>query len=101
MKIELRPVNEIIPYPGNPRRNDEAVDAVAASIREFGFRQPVVVDEAGVVLVGHSRLKAALKLGMTRVPVHVAAGPTPGQARAYRVALLMGPDLRYCDFIVR
>ena len=58
-----------------PRQNDAAVDAVAASIREFGFRQPIVVDADGVIIVGHTRYKAALKLGLETVPVHVARGP--------------------------
>src|SRR5215468_7665980 len=86
MKIELRKVSEIKPYPGNPRVNDAAVDAVAASIREFGFRQPIVVDTEDVIVVGHTRYKAALKLGLERVPVHVAKGLTPAQAKAYRLA---------------
>ena len=67
MKIELRPIDQITPYPGNPRNNDEAVDAVAASLKEFGIRQPVVVDAAGVIIVGHTRYKAALKLGLAQV----------------------------------
>ena len=75
MIVEMRPVDSIRPYPGNPRRNDPAVDAVARSLKEFGFRQPIVVDADGVVVVGHTRHKAALKLGLTEVPVHVAAGP--------------------------
>jgi DNA modification methylase len=86
MKIELRLLSEIKPYPNNPRRNDEAVDAVAASIREFGFRQPVVVDEGGTIIVGHTRWKAAQKLGLEQVPVHVAQGLSPEQIRAYRIA---------------
>ena len=86
MFVEMRSLTSIRPYPGNPRHNDAAVDAVAASIREFGFRQPLVVDEAGVIIVGHTRYKAALKLGMTEVPVHVAVGLTPAQAKAYRLA---------------
>ena len=86
MIVELRPTDSLRPYPGNPRRNDPAVDAVAKSLTEFGFRQPVVVDADGVVVVGHTRLKAALKLGLTEVPVHVAAGLTPAQTRAYRLA---------------
>jgi ParB-like chromosome segregation protein Spo0J len=61
------------PYENNPRLNDGAVDAVAASIREFGFRQPIVVDEQGVIIVGHTRYKAALKLGRQTVPLHVGA----------------------------
>jgi DNA modification methylase len=62
------------------------VDAVAASIQEFGFRQPIVVDEAGVIIVGHTRYKASLKLGLHEVPVHVAIGLSPAQAKAYRLA---------------
>src|SRR5918993_32958 len=86
MEVELRPVGSITPYEHNPRRNDAGVDAVAASIREFGFRQPVVVDEQDVIVVGHTRYKAALKLGLKEVPVHVAVGLTAEQARAYRIA---------------
>ena len=86
MNIELRPLADITPYEKNPRINDAAVDAVARSIEEFGFRQPIVVDEEGVVVVGHTRLKAAMRLGLERVPVHVATGLTPEQAKAYRIA---------------
>ena len=86
MKVQLRPITTIRPYDRNPRRNDQAVDAVAASIREFGFRQPIVVDEEGVIIVGHTRYKAALKLGLDKVPVHVATGLTPAQIKAYRLA---------------
>ena len=59
---------------------------MAASIREYGFRQPLVVDEEDVIIVGHTRYKAALKLGMSEVPVHVAVGLSPAQAKAYRLA---------------
>ncbi len=86
MKIEMRKLSEITPYENNPRHNEDAVEAVAASIREFGFRQPVVVDEQDVILVGHTRYKAAVKLGLEEVPVHVAAGLSPAQAKAYRIA---------------
>src|SRR5436190_9494915 len=86
MKVQLRPITTIRPYDRNPRRNDQAVAAVAASIREFGFRQPIVVDEQGVIIVGHTRYKAALKLGLEKVPVHVAVGLTPAQVKAYRLA---------------
>jgi len=84
--VELRKLDDIRPYERNPRLNDQAVDAVAASLAEFGFRQPIVVDEAGVIIVGHTRWKAAQKLGLARVPVHVATDLTPEQARAYRLA---------------
>lgn len=86
MLVEERPVGSIKPYENNPRVNDAGVDAVAASIKSFGFRQPIVVDEHDVIIVGHTRYKAALKLGMTTVPVHVARGLSPEQARAYRIA---------------
>jgi len=86
MKIEQWDIDRIKPYDKNPRRNDRAVEAVAKSIREFGFRQPIVVDKDGVIVVGHTRYKAALKLGLKTVPVHVAAELTPQQARAYRLA---------------
>ena len=86
MKIEQWDIGRIKPYEKNPRRNDKAVAAVASSIGEFGFRQPIVVDKDGVIVVGHTRYKAALKLGLKTVPVHVAADLTPQQARAYRLA---------------
>lgn len=86
MKIELRPLSRITPYDQNPRKNDHAVDAVVRSIQEFGFRQPIVVDDAGVILVGHTRYKAALKLELKTVPVHIAKGLSEAQARAYRLA---------------
>jgi site-specific DNA-methyltransferase (adenine-specific) len=85
MDVEMRAVGSIRPYANNPRDNDAAVAAVAASLREFGWQQPLVLDEADVIIVGHTRYKAALKLGMTEVPVHVARGLTPEQARAYRI----------------
>ncbi|HEY3789269.1 MAG TPA: DNA modification methylase [Urbifossiella sp.] len=86
MEIEQRPLGSIRPYENNPRVNDAGVEAVAASLKTFGFRQPIVVDEEDVIIVGHTRYKAAAKLGMATVPVHVARGLTPEQARAYRIA---------------
>ncbi len=86
MKIEMWDIEKVKPYDKNPRRNDKAVDAVAKSIREFGFRQPIVVDKDGAIVVGHTRYKAAQLLKLKAVPVHVAADLTPQQARAYRIA---------------
>jgi DNA modification methylase len=86
MLVRMRNIADIKLYPHNPRRNDHAVAAVAASIRAFGFRQPIVVDEDDVIVVGSTRYKAALQLGMQRVPVHVATGLTPQQLKAYRIA---------------
>jgi DNA modification methylase len=86
MQLESWALERIRPCATNPRRNDHAVDAVAESIRLFGFRQPIVVDSDGVIVVGHTRWKAAQKLGLAEAPVHIAADLTPEQARAYRIA---------------
>lgn len=82
----MRSIEKVIPYARNPRKNDEAVDAVAASITEFGFQQPIVVDAKGVIVCGDTRYKAARRLGLTEVPVQVAKGLTPQQIKAYRIA---------------
>ena len=84
--VELRKIEQVKPYERNPRINDSAVDAVAESLRQFGFRQPIVVDADGVIICGHTRWKAAQKLGLAKVPVHVATDLTPDQVRAYRIA---------------
>ena len=95
--LENWPIKKVKPYDRNPRRNDNAVDAVAASIREFGFRQPIVVDRDGVIIVGHTRLKAAKKLGMKEVPVLVADDLTEEQVKAYRLADNKTADLSEWD----
>jgi len=95
--IQVRKIDTIRPYEANPRINDDAVDAVAASLREFGFRQPIVVDTEGVIVCGHTRWKAAHKLGLTKVPVHVARDLTPEQIRAYRIADNKTADLAEWD----
>ena len=79
-------ITDVRPYEKNPRFNDDAVDAVAKSIREFGWRAPIVVDSDMVIICGHTRLKAAIKLGLEEVPVHVATDLTPEQVQAYRIA---------------
>ena len=86
MDIKLRSIDDIRPYEKNPRINDAAVEAVAASLKEFGFRQPIVVDTDGVIIVGHTRWKAAKKLGLKKVPVHVATDLSPEKVKAYRIA---------------
>ena len=86
MDIVEKRLDEIHPYENNPRKNDEAVEAVANSIKEFGFKQPIVVDSDGVIIVGHTRYKAAQLLGLETVPVLVANDLTEEQARAYRLA---------------
>jgi len=87
LPIESWPIDKPRPYQQNPRKiSDVAIGKVAASIREFGFRQPIVVDGDGVVIAGHTRLAAASSLGLAEVPVHIARDLTPVQARAYRLA---------------
>jgi ParB-like chromosome segregation protein Spo0J len=86
MKVQDLPLDSLIPYARNPRKNDGAVDKVAASIKEFGWRSPIVVDEEMVILAGHTRYKAAKKLGLTEAPVHIAEGLTEAQKKAYRIA---------------
>lgn len=86
MQVELWQVDRPIPYARNARKlSDAAVDKVAASIKEFGWRQPIVVDTERVVIAGHTRLLAAKKLGLAQVPVHVATELTPAQVKAYRL----------------
>lgn len=86
MRVKETPLADIKPYENNPRHNDEAVKAVAASIAEFGWKQPIVVDADGVIIVGHTRLKAAQRLGLSTAPVVVADDLTPEQTAAYRLA---------------
>ena len=82
----MLPVAELNPYANNPRNNENAVDAVAASIEQFGFKVPVIVDSDGVIIAGHTRLKAAKKLGIEKVPCVIADDLTPEQVRAFRLA---------------
>ena len=86
LKVQYWPIDEVHPYPNNPRNNDDAVEYVANSIREFGWQQPIVVDTDGTIIAGHTRLKAAKLLGMETVPVVVADNLTPAQVNAYRLA---------------
>ncbi len=86
MRVSDVPISKIKPYEGNPRKNEAAIEKVAESIKQFGFRQPIVVDDSFVVLVGHTRLEAAKLIGLPSVPVHVASGLTESQRRAYRIA---------------
>ena len=85
--VEWWPAERVIPYARNPRTaTDTAVGKVAASIKEFGFRVPIIVDSEGVIIAGHTRLAAAKRLGLERVPVLVAADLSPAQVKAYRIA---------------
>ncbi|WP_347298166.1 DNA modification methylase [Dolosigranulum savutiense] len=84
--IQMMPIDTVKPYIYNPRVNDQAVDAVARSIEEFGFRSPIVVDESKTIINGHTRLKAAKQLGLEQVPVLLADDLTEEQVRAFRLA---------------
>lgn len=86
MKIEYLSLGEIRPYENNPRNNDEAVDYVANSIKEFGFKVPIIIDENNVIVAGHTRLKAAEKLGLEKAPCIRADDLTEKQVKAFRLA---------------
>lgn len=86
MQITMRKTSDLLPYINNARKNDHAVDAVASSIKNYGFKQPIVIDSRGEVIAGHTRLKAAKKLQLDEVPCIVADDLTPAQVKAYRIA---------------
>lgn len=86
MNITERKISDIIPYDNNPRNNKKAIEKVAESIREFGFKVPIIVDKGGVIVAGHTRLEAAKILGFETVPVIVADDLTPEQVKAFRLA---------------
>lgn len=98
MNIQNVKVKDLKPYEKNPRKNDSAVDAVAASIKEFGFKVPIVVDKENVIIAGHTRLKAAEKLGLKEVPVIIADDLTPEQIKAFRLADNKTAELAGWDF---
>lgn len=87
MQIEYISTDKIIPYANNPRINDgEAVDRVASSIAEYGFKNPIIIDKNNIIICGHTRFKAAKKLGIDNVPVIRADDLTPAQIKSFRVA---------------
>ena len=86
MNIEYLKPSELVPYESNPRKNDPAVKPVAESIKKFGFRQPIVIDKNNVVVCGHTRLKAAKRLRLGKVPCVRADDLTDEEIRAYRLA---------------
>lgn len=86
MQIKYFKVGDLKPYKNNPRKNDEAVDAVANSIKEFGFKVPIIIDKNNEIIAGHTRLKAAKKLGLKEVPCIIADDLTDEQIKAFRLA---------------
>ena len=86
MQIVYKKVNELIPYENNPRINDEAVEYVKNSIKEFGFKVPIVIDKDNVIVTGHTRFKASLELGLKEVPCIIADDLSEEQIKAFRLA---------------
>lgn len=86
MKVVNRNINTLKPYEHNPRNNDNAVDAVANSIKEFGFKVPIIIDKDGVIIAGHTRYRASQKLGLTEVPCIIADDLNETQIKAFRIA---------------
>ena len=86
MQIIYKKIDEVIPYENNPRKNEQAVDYVAKSIEEFGFKNPIIIDKNNVIVAGHTRLLAAKKLGLKEVPTIMADDLTEEQVKAFRLA---------------
>ncbi len=98
MTIVMKNIAEIKPYENNPRHNESAIDAVASSIKEFGWKQPLVIDKGNVIVVGHTRWLAAKKLGLNEVPCLIASDLTDDQIAAYRLADNKTNELATWDF---
>ena len=98
VEIVYKKIDELKPYEHNPRKNDGAIDAVAASIAEFGFKVPIVIDTDGVIVAGHTRLKAAQKLGVEKVPCIIADDLSEDQIKAFRLADNKVSELAGWDF---
>ena len=98
MNIKELSISQLHEYDNNPRNNDSAVHAVAESIREFGFKVPIVIDGDNVIVCGHTRVKAAQKLGMETVPCIIADDLTPEQIKAFRLADNKTSELAGWDF---
>lgn len=98
LKIEYMNVNDLIPYINNPRKNDDAVGKVASSIKNFGFKNPIIVDKGNEIIAGHTRLKAAKKLGLEEVPVIKAEDLNEAQVKAFRIADNKTGELAEWDF---
>ena len=98
MDVFERKLGDIKPYPDNPRHNDDAVEGVAESIKQYGFKVPIIVDANGVIIAGHTRLKAAQSLRLKSIPVIVADDLTPEQVRAFRIADNKTGDMSEWDY---
>lgn len=85
MKIEMLDIKELKPYKNNPRKNSNAIELVANSIKEFGFQNPIIIDKNNEIIAGHTRFEAARRLGRTTVPIIRANDLTPEQVKAFRI----------------
>lgn len=99
IQIIEKEIDSLIEYENNPRYNDRAVDAVMASIKNFGFKNPIVIDKDGIIICGHTRKKAAEKLGYEKVPCIVADDLTDEQLKAFRIADNKTAELSEWDFV--
>lgn len=97
IKIEMRPLQALHPYENNPRYNEDAIESVAKSIREYGFKVPMVITADGEIVCWHTRYKAAASLGLEEVPCVIADDLTPEQIRAFRLADNKVSDLSIWD----
>lgn len=86
IKVIYKSISEIVPYENNPRLNDEAIEPVVNSIKQFGFKVPIIIDSSNVIVAGHTRLKAAKQLGMDKLPCIVVSDLTEEQIKAFRLA---------------
>lgn len=86
MEIINKKLDELIPYEKNPRKNDEAIQYVANSIKEFGFKVPIIIDKNNVIVAGHTRYKASKELGLKEVPCIIADDLNDEQIKAFRLA---------------
>ena len=98
MTVQEISIQDLKPYKNNPRRNDKAVDAVVKSIRQFGFKEPIVIDKDNVIVCGHTRLKAAQKLKLEKIPCVIADDLTPEQIKAFRLIDNKTAELAEWDF---
>lgn len=98
MRIKMVPITDIIPYENNPRKNADAVQYVKNSIKEFGFRVPMVLDAENVIVCGHTRFLAAQELGITEVPCTYADDLTEEQIKAFRLADNKTAEMSAWDF---
>lgn len=97
INIVFKNVDDLHPYEKNPRINDEAVQYVKESINQFGFKVPIIIDSNNIIVAGHTRLKAAIELGMEKVPCIIADDLTPKQIKAFRIAENKTNEKSYWD----